>query len=58
MVAIHSIVVALLPLIPSALSQTCATIKPVNAANFSSGYQGRVVANGLKGKRNSGMDHH
>jgi hypothetical protein len=58
MVAIHSIVVALLPLIPTTLGQTCATIKPVNAANFSSGYQGRVVVNGLEGKRESGMRHH
>ncbi|KAJ4353314.1 uncharacterized protein N0V89_005041 [Didymosphaeria variabile] len=40
MVAIHPVVVALLPLIPSALGQTCATINPVNAATFASGYEG------------------
>ncbi|KAK7193495.1 nhl repeat-containing protein [Paraphaeosphaeria sporulosa] len=51
MVAIHSAVVALLPLIPSALGQTCTNIAPVNAATFAPGYEGRVVVNGLKGPR-------
>ncbi|KAL5425871.1 hypothetical protein PMIN04_002292 [Paraphaeosphaeria minitans] len=51
MVAIHSVVVALLPFIPSALGQACVTIAPVNAATFASGYEGRVVMNGLKGPR-------
>ena len=46
---IVSLIVGLLSMTHTALSQTCATINPVNAATFASGYAGRVVVNGLKG---------
>lgn len=58
MVAIYTALVALLPLVPSALGQRCATIQPANAATFAPGYEGRVVMNGLKGEQGLRMHQH
>ncbi|KAJ4296485.1 hypothetical protein N0V90_006530 [Kalmusia sp. IMI 367209] len=51
MFPIIPLIVGLLSMTHTALSQTCATINPARPATFASGYSGRVVVNGLKGPR-------